>query len=210
MGLCTLSLTCLPNSLSEKTFTVQWFCSSFITTSKILNKMQCQPPEALKSSEEMQITECNLACMTPNPWKHYGRACVPVSALRIAHRLYINETHGARPTSSLEGAVQTLGSKASGTQGQKGLSVPDAGQSGQTEEGCWFYKNKVEHEHTRGWGPAVRKRAITDTAPYPTAGFLTSWPGVPCKGHLLKPMFLPTTVDLLGRNFEDLGNSDFV
>lgn len=94
MGLCTLSLTCLPNSLSEKTFTVQWFCSSFITTSKILNKMQCQPPEALKSSEEMQITECNLACMTPNPWKHYGRACVPVSALRIAQIIYKRDPRG--------------------------------------------------------------------------------------------------------------------
>lgn len=38
-----------------------------MTTAKILNKMQCQPPEAVKSSEEMQINECNLAFMTPNP-----------------------------------------------------------------------------------------------------------------------------------------------
>lgn len=45
-------------------------CNDFaaaLTTSKILNKMRCQPPEALKSSEEMQINECNLACVTPNP-----------------------------------------------------------------------------------------------------------------------------------------------
>lgn len=73
----------------------------------------------------MQINECNLACITPNPWKHYGRACLPVRALRVSHRLYINETQRARPTSSLDGAAQTLGSKASGTQGQKGLSAPE-------------------------------------------------------------------------------------
>lgn len=99
----------------------------------------------------------------------------------LSHRLYIHKIQSARSTSYHEGRKP-----------QKGLSAPEAVQSGQIE-GCSVRPR--QSMSTQKWVKASLwgKGAVTDRAPYPRAGFLhiLAWSpmqGTPTKTYYCRPV----------------------